>query len=634
MLLINGCSVEPINERDGQNLSFSVVLDGSPSTKAESLGLYTQDGKVTFFTLEQVPQTKSVQINHGVTFTEIYDSFQVEGRENNNRKFYDYAQYNSSTGLWDLQNSSYLWQPGHVIEIVAAASGRNNEQFFTGIRYNGNPSTASFNYSLPETQASQQDYLIGYYKGEIADGTVSLKFNHPLTSLVFEVGPLPLGVTLQVNSITLEGIDAEAICDVTFGENTTYVWRAYSGTTDYTQVIETPEPKVEGDDILDETASFIVIPRTFPANSEARILLNITENGREYDMYAPLAGQVWNPGETNIYQLSYHGEKKAVLADGPTFNNALATVSGGSEQVIYNTNWHAPQSYIEIPNIKKIKFQIQSSVNSGTLVNVEGERPIYMNYDNVSQTVTVSTSDYGFYTGPSVREMFCGLVNLQSIEGLNYLDTRESVDYAYMFAYCKSLNSIDVHNFNTEKATSFLFLFGACEKITSIDLSSFKTDNVTSASYLFFNNKRLLSINFGNNFQLRNCTGFSYTFSGTPITSFDLSFIEGSTAPLFCTFMFADCKSLQTVIISKLRGDIQHMWGMFGDCRSISTINFGSFQTFDNLQSKDIMFEGAAYASKSCNIICTEAAWNKIRTGTGLVSIWFTWTEVPLTPTP
>ena len=220
------CSIEPLNEINSNRINFNVALVSAPDTKAESIGLYSK-GNRTSFTLEKLPATKSVQINHSTTFTEIYDSFQVEGREHGNQVFYDFAQYNASTGLWSLQNAQYIWKPGKEIEVVAAATGRDNEAFFSGITYNGNPSTASFNYTLPE-HTDQQDFLVGYFRGVTDNGTVALKFNHPLTSLVFETGPLPLGVTLKINSITLEGIDASARCDITFGDNTTYTWSAHS----------------------------------------------------------------------------------------------------------------------------------------------------------------------------------------------------------------------------------------------------------------------------------------------------------------------------------------------------------------------------------------------------------------------
>lgn len=657
-LSIISCGVEPIRESVNQGIRFNVLLDSNPVTKAEPIGLLSEEGKITAFTLERVPETKSVQINQGSTFTQIYESFQVEGRENGSRKFYDYAQYNSDTGLWDLQNSSYQWRPGHEIEIIAAASGRNNEQFFNGITYNGNPSTASFNYSLPDTHASQQDYLIGYYKGEIANGTVSLKFNHPLTSLVFRVGPLPLGVSLQVNSITLEGIDAEAICDVTFGENTTYTWRDHSGTKDYTQVIENAAPQEEGDDILDETASFIVIPRTFPANSEARILLNITENGREYEVYAPLAGQVWNPGETNIYQISYHGETKAVLIDGPTFNYNLAHITYGTSLNIYELNNRAldggeliygSYSYREIPRVKTIRFITQVSEqmlidqnlitpNSTTVsVNAPGERPIYMNWNNDYGVgiITVYTDDYEIYTGPDASEMFKGLVNLQTIEGLDKLNTKNATSMGAMFAICKKIANINLQSFNTEKVTNMNYMFTGCEAIRSLDLSSFNTNNVTESRWLFAGDNALSNIIFGDNFQMPKSVIMTYMFCNTPMTNLDLSFLLGSEEGTNIHFMFAGCHNLKTVDIKNIRHLNSSLWSLFDNCRYIESINLGGTQTLQDITKFTRMFADAALLNEGkCLIKCSLEAKNTIlnASDTEMSMSKFEWNIIPATP--
>lgn len=626
------CSVEPINESVNKGLSFNVILDESPATKADFMELYSPEGRTTSFILERVPETKSVQINHGVTFTEIYDSFQVEGRENGSRKFYDFAQYNPSTGLWDLQNSSYIWRPGHEIEVIAAASGRDNEQFFNGITYNGNPSTASFNYSLPDTHASQQDYLIGYYKGEIAEGTVSLKFNHPLTSLVFKVGSLPLGVSIQVNSITLEGIDAEAICDVTFGENTTYTWRDHSGTKDYTQVIENATPQGEGEDILDETASFIVIPRTFPANSEARILLSITENGREYDMYAPLAGQTWAPGETNIYEISYHGERRPVLIDGESFNLALANLSGGAEDATYTS--YISETYLRIPNITRIVFQTKSDNTEGVLVNEAGGSPIYMNKSGT--VITVTTNDFIFYANESCKKMFQGLVNLTSIEGLDKIDTSNAKNMLGMFAFCFNLLNIDVSHFDTRKVTSMESMFSACRRITSLDLSSFNTDEVVSIASMFKSSINLSNINFGDHFQLPKNRYLTHTFAETGFTRLDLSFMLSPVVSLSTTFK--SCTNLRYINIENLRGDaISSIGWAFQYCYNIREIVLPSNWSLQNVTSITRAFHftaGYLPDGEKCKITCTAAAKNVLTNPQSEMTYpsRFEWNIVPYVP--
>ena len=631
VLITSACSIEPLNEVSSKSISFNVALDSNPETKAESLGLYSE-GNRTSFTLEKLPATKSVQINHSTTFTEIYDSFEVEGREHGDQVFYDFAQYNASTGLWTLENAQYIWKPGKEIEVVAAASGRDNEAFFGGITYNGNPSTASFNYTLPE-HADQQDFLVGYFRGVTDNGTVALKFNHPLTSLVFETGPLPLGVTLKINSITLEGIDASARCDITFGENTTYTWSAHSGTVNYTQEIDKPAME-EGDIILGEDASFIVIPREFPVNSDAKIVFSITENGRTYDMYAPLAGQEWNPGETNIYQISYHGEHKAILLDGPAFNHQLAVLTGGYVEERYNyTTSTIP--YTEIPNVTKIIFQANSPNTTGTLVNAPGERPIYMNKEGT--VITVTTDDFEMYMNQDASEMFQGLVNLTSIEGLNFINTKEVTKMSHLFAVCKKLTSIDLSNFNTEKVETMTAMFVGCERLQRVNFSSFKTDNVTSISAIFAHAFALNSITWGDNFQLKKCSALSHAFvrcTSLP-ANLDLSFMLGSPTSTDIAFMFYRCDNLHSINIKNLRGHFTRTWSSFTSCTHLTSINFGSFQTLENVYKRSDMFTNTASQlpnGQKCTITCNQEAKNRMIEGdTHLVQSNYNWDIVTQT---
>lgn len=635
VLIATACSIEPLNEINSNRINFNVVLDSAPATKAESLGLYSE-GNRTSFTLERLPETKSIQINHATTFTEIYDSFQVEGREHDNLVFYDFAQYNASTGLWTLQNVQYNWKPGKEIEVVAAASGRDNESFFGGISFNGSPnSTAVFNYTLPEEHASQQDFLVGYFRGVTDNGTVALKFNHPLTSLVFETGPLPLGVTLKINSITLEGIDASARCDIVFGENTTYTWSAHSGTVNYTQEIDKPAME-EGDVILGEDASFIVIPREFPATSDAKIVFNITENGRTYDMYAPLAGQEWKPGETNIYQISYHGEHKAALLDGPSFNNKLAELTGGSSDKVYDFT-SSTMAYTEIPRVSKIKFVTLSSNTEGVLVNAPGERPIYMKKSGSATSgyvITITTDDFEFYLNEDATSMFQGLINLTSIEGLDKVNTSYVVKLNKLFAVCNKLTSVDLSHFNTENVTHMNYMFTGCEQLQSVDLSSFTTDKVKGFAGVFAHAHALNSITWGEHFQLINCTALSHLFTRCDnLVNLDLSFIQGSTSDIDVAFMFDHCAGLKTVNIKNIRGHFSRTWCTFRDCRSLQSINLGSFQTLENNYKINSMLRCQTdYAH--CTITCNQVAWDKMTsnpTDTGYTPLRYSSNIVPQT---
>ena len=92
---------------------------------------------------------------------------------------------------------------------------------------------------------------------------------------------------------------------------------------------------------------------------------------------------------------------------------------------------------------------------------------------------------------------FFGLSNLQSITGLEYLNTSEVTDMAWMFFYCTNLTSLDMSHFNTSKVNSMYNMLGYCQSLTSLDLSSFNTSQVISMSSMFDNCTNLRTIYVG-----------------------------------------------------------------------------------------------------------------------------------------
>ena len=88
--------------------------------------------------------------------------------------------------------------------------------------------------------------------------------------------------------------------------------------------------------------------------------------------------------------------------------------------------------------------------------------------------------------------------NLQSITGMEYLNTSEVTNMGWMFTNCNKLTSLDVSHFNTSKVIYMNQLFSGCIGLTSLDLSSFNTSNVTiKMSSMFYNCYNLRTIYVG-----------------------------------------------------------------------------------------------------------------------------------------
>ena len=168
------------------------------------------------------------------------------------------------------------------------------------------------------------------------------------------------------------------------------------------------------------------------------------------------------------------------------------------------------------------------------------------------------------------------MLSLESIEGLNYLNTSEATNMSYMFYMCSSLKSIDVKNFNTSKVEDMNKMFEGCRSLTSMDLSSFDTRNVSLMDCMFCNCSSLTTLNL-RKFNTRKITRMNEMFRG--------------------------CSSLKTIDVSSFNTEnVVEMKEMFEDCSSLETLDLSSFAT-QKVENTSKMFQGCKvlhtiYASK------------------------------------
>ncbi len=109
----------------------------------------------------------------------------------------------------------------------------------------------------------------------------------------------------------------------------------------------------------------------------------------------------------------------------------------------------------------------------------------YTDGTNFNVTEVVFDPSFAGARPTSTIYWFFALFNLQSIAGLEYLNTSEVTDMAWMFFYCANLTSLDLSHFNTSKVNSMYNMLGYCQSLTSLDLSNFNTSQVISMSSMF-----------------------------------------------------------------------------------------------------------------------------------------------------
>lgn len=74
---------------------------------------------------------------------------------------------------------------------------------------------------------------------------------------------------------------------------------------------------------------------------------------------------------------------------------------------------------------------------------------------------------------------------LESIEGLEYLNTSEVTTMNCMFEFCPKLTSLDLTHFDTSNVTDMGNMFAGTTGLTTLDLSSFNTSKVTIMTNMF-----------------------------------------------------------------------------------------------------------------------------------------------------
>ena len=156
----------------------------------------------------------------------------------------------------------------------------------------------------------------------------------------------------------------------------------------------------------------------------------------------------------------------------------------------------------------------------------------------------VFDKSFSTYTPSSLDEFFSNLLTLETIKGLEYLNTEKVTDMYRMFYKCSSLTSLDVTNFNTANVANMSYMFSGCSALLSLDVTNFNTANVTNMSTMFYNCSKLTSLYLTN-------------FNTEKVTS-----MEG---------MFSYCRALTTIYASSkfVTTQVSNSSGMFKNCEKL-----------------------------------------------------------------
>ena len=248
---------------------------------------------------------------------------------------------------------------------------------------------------------------------------------------------------------------------------------------------------------------------------------------------------------------------------------------------------------------------------------------IKRNFGNGTIVHIVFDKSFSTYTPTSLSKFFRSLRKLETITGLEYLNTDKVTNMSYMFSGCSSLTSLDVTHFNTEnvKYMNSMFyscssltsldvthfntakvgnmngMFSSCSKLTSLDVTHFNTANVTNMNNMFYNCSALTSLDV-TKFDTRNVTNMESMFESCfKLTSLDVTKFNTANVK-YMNCMFYSCSSLTSLDVTHFNtANVTNMVRMFSGCSKLTSLDVTNFNTMNVKNMISMFYDCSALTS-------------------------------------
>ena len=231
----------------------------------------------------------------------------------------------------------------------------------------------------------------------------------------------------------------------------------------------------------------------------------------------------------------------------------------------------------------------------------------YLNTENVTDMsnmfnncIILPSLDLSNFNTAKVTNMSCMFKNCKELSSLNLSESFNTVNVtnmSSMFYGCSQLSSLALSNFNTEKVKFMPSMFYGCNKLSSLDLSNFNTENVTDMSYMFSGCQKLSSLTLSESFNTVNVTNMLSMFqSCQELSSLNLSnFNTAKVTKMSC--MFYKCQKLPSLDLSNFNtAKVKDMSSMFYGCNKLSSLDISNFNT-EKVTNMSTMFNGCSQLS-------------------------------------
>lgn len=173
--------------------------------------------------------------------------------------------------------------------------------FNPSVNVSGGNCTGSFSsYTMPapdpatnKDAEAQPDLIVAITPGQNKQETaVPLRFHHALTAIVFKMGKVEAGTTIQ--SISLTNLRSSGTCTfaATGSNDVQFTWSNHTGKESYVQNVNKVDVK-QDDPLTHDQTTFLVVPQDITAETAVNVKFKIEGRG-EYNLSCKL-----NPGGTD-----------------------------------------------------------------------------------------------------------------------------------------------------------------------------------------------------------------------------------------------------------------------------------------------------------------------------------------------
>ena len=224
---------------------------------------------------------------------------------------------------------------------------------------------------------------------------------------------------------------------------------------------------------------------------------------------------------------------------------------------------------------KQTVADINNNLGNGTIVHI------------------VFDKSFSTYTPTSLSKFFRSLRKLETITGLEYLNTEKVSDMSYMFTSCSALTSLDVTKFNTANVTDMNRMFYSCSALTTLDVTKFNTGNVTNMSFMFTGCSKLTLLDV-TKFNTEKVTNMSFMFMNcSALTSLDVTNFNTEKVSDM-SFMFTGCSALTSLDVTNFNTEkVTNMNSMFNCCSKLTSLDVTKFNT-EKVTNMYSMFTGCS----------------------------------------